>query len=265
MNGKGRKMQAMTEVKNGITGSALKWIALFSMLIDHSAYVFITPILVNNGIYSVADSSVAYITELIEQGNIGWFYLAYLIMRGVIGRLAFPIYCYCLVEGFGRTGSRAKYAGRLALLSVISEVPFDLAFFRTVFETEHQNVFLTLLLGFLMMWGMEKLDERISNVWLNGFCRIIMFLAAALAAEWISCDYGWKGIWALMLLYQFRYQKRAQILAGCIAFIWEPMALLAFLPISLYKGSKGRQNKLFFYGFYPVHLFVLYMIAAIAG
>lgn len=253
----------MAEVKKGITGSMLKWIALFSMLVDHSAYVFITPILVNNGIYSVADFSVAYITELMEKGSIGWYYLAYQIMRGVIGRLAFPIYCYCLVEGFFRTGSRVKYAGRLALLSVISEVPFDLAFFHTVFMTEYQNVFLTLLLGFLMMWGMEKLNEWISNVWLNGFCRILLFLAVALAAEWISCDYGWKGILALMLLYQFRYQRGMQILAGCIAFIWEPTALLAFIPIALYNGQKGKQKKLLFYGFYPVHLLVLYFLAEV--
>ncbi|MBQ8596407.1 MAG: conjugal transfer protein TraX [Lachnospiraceae bacterium] len=256
-------MQDVAEVKKGITGSTLKWIALVSMLIDHSAYVFIIPILVENGIYSVADYSATYIAELMEQGSIGWYYLAYQIMRRLIGRLAFPIYCYCLVEGFGRTGSRAKYAGRLALLAVLSEVPFDLAFYHTVFETEHQNVFLTLLLGFLMIWGMEKLAEKVNHIWLIGLGQLLLFLAVALLAEWISCDYGWKGIFALMLLYQFRYQKGAQILAGCIAFIWEPAALLAFLPISLYNGRKGQQNKLFFYGFYPVHLLVLYVITTI--
>lgn len=255
-------MQDMAEIKKGISGSTLKWIALFSMLIDHSAYVLIVPILVGNGIYSVADSSLAYITELIRQGNVGWYYLAYQIMRRIIGRLAFPIYCYCLVEGLGRTKSRAKYAGRLAILAVLSEVPFDLAFYQTTLEINNQNVFFTLLLGFLMMWGMEKLPELTKNAWLNGLGQMILFFGAGFVAEWISCDYGFKGIIALMMLYLFRYRRGLQILAGCIAFIWEPGALLAFLPVGLYNGTKGKQNKLFFYGFYPVHLLVLYVVAA---
>lgn len=253
-------MQNRAEVKGGITGSTLKWIALLSMLIDHSAYVLIVPILVRNGIYSVADYSFSYITELLGQGDIGWYYLAYQIMRRIIGRLAFPIYCYCLVEGLGRTKSRAKYAGRLAILAVLSEVPFDLAFYNTVFETKNQNVFITLLLGFLMMWGMEKIFELAKDAWLNGVGQMLLFLAASFVAEWTCCDYGWKGMFALMLLYLFRYQRGLQILAGCIAFIWEPGALLAFLPIGFYNGVKGKQNKLFFYGFYPAHLLVLYMI-----
>ena len=256
-------MQEMTEVKKGMTGNVLKWIALISMLIDHSAYVFLVPILVENGIYSVADCSREYITGLIAQGDIGWYYLAYQIMRRLLGRLAFPIYCFCLVEGFERTRNRLKYAGRLAFLALLSEIPFDLAFYYTPFDPEHQNVFITLLFGFLMVWGMDKLTERVKSVWLAGVGGMLLFLTTALLAEWISCDYGWKGIFALMLLYQFRYQKGVQILAGCVAFIWEPAALLAFIPIALYNGQKGKQKKFFFYGFYPVHLLVLHFLAAV--
>lgn len=256
-------MQEISESKKGITGSTLKWIAVFSMLIDHSACILISPILVEHGIYSIADCSAAYITELIEAGSVGWFYLAYQIMRRLIGRLAFPIYCFCLIEGFSRTGNKKKYAGRLAAFALLSEVPFDLGFYNSLFDMEHQNVFFTLLLGFLMIWGMDTLKRQVKRTWLAVSGQVFLFLAAAFLAEWISCDYGARGILALVLLYQFRYQKGMQILVGCIAFIWEPAALLAFIPIGLYRGGRGRQNRWFFYAFYPVHILILYFLTKI--
>ena len=82
-------MQKTVEHKKGISGSTLKWIAVISMLIDHVACVLLGKILVNNGIYSVGDISTEYIQSLIEQGSIGFVYLAYQIMRRIIGRLAF--------------------------------------------------------------------------------------------------------------------------------------------------------------------------------
>ena len=127
-NRKEMSMQGILQDKRGITGNILKWIAVCSMLIDHSAYILISPVLVRNGIYSVADCSVTYISGLMEQGDVGFYYLAYQVMRRIIGRLAFPIYCFCLVEGFTRTANRKKYAGRLAIFALLSEVPFDLGF-----------------------------------------------------------------------------------------------------------------------------------------
>jgi hypothetical protein len=182
-------------------------------------------------------------------------------MRRIIGRLAFPIFCFCLVEGFMRTGSRKKYAGRLMLFALLSEVPFDLAFWGSYLEFQHQNVFFTLLLGYLMLWGMERLNDRMHQQWMAYLGRLILFLAVAFLAEGISCDYGAKGILALALLYEFRYQKEARLVAGCAAFIWEPAAMLAFIPIGCYSGRKGRQNKWFFYVFYPVHLLLLYFLS----
>lgn len=250
--------------RTGITGSALKWIALFSMLLDHSAYILISPVLIDYGITSVADHSPAYMQALIGEGAVGWFYLAYQMMRS-IGRLAFPIYCFCLVEGVMKTGNRKQYGCRLAVFAFLSEIPFDLGFFHKLYDPEHQNIFFTLLLGYLMIWGMDILEKKSEKLpgkmWTALLSQAVLFAGVAALAEFTGCDYGAKGILAIALLYEFRFRKAVQILAGCMAFCWEPAALLAFIPIGLYRGKRGKQNKWFFYAFYPVHLLVLYLIA----
>ncbi|MGN1180329.1 MAG: TraX family protein [Suilimivivens sp.] len=226
--------------KRGISGSTLKIIAMISMLIDHVAYILVAPALMRNGIEEP-------------------LYTVFKIMRG-IGRLAFPIYCFLLVEGFQRTHDRKKYALRLFLFSLISEMPFDLAFYNTSFDVKHSNVLFTLLLSFLVMSLMEESKKHLKNLWLTMGGWIVIVLAAAAVAELIQCDYGAKGIVAVVLLYLFRKNKTEQLLAGCVAFSWEIEALPAFLPIAFYNGKRGIKLKYVFYIFYPAHLLLLHMI-----
>lgn len=117
----------------GISGYWLKLIAVISMLIDHTSAVILEQI---PGLENPA-----------------------FLMR-IIGRLAFPIYCFLLVEGFYHTRSRAKYAGRLFLFALISEVPFDLAFSRRMWDFSSNNVFFTLLFGLLVIWGVEGIKQK---------------------------------------------------------------------------------------------------------
>ena len=245
----------------GISGSTLKIIAAAMMLADHTAAVVLGSLLAWKGVTDVSVYSPEYIGSMIQTGAIGWVYLLYQIMRRLLGRMAFPIYCFLLVEGFGRTGSKGRYAGRLFLFALISEIPFDLAFSRTMFYNGYQNVFFTLLLGFLMMWAMDRVEKccGMAALRLAGYGAAV--LGAALAAEMLCCDYRAKGIIAIALLYLFRKNRWEQIAAGCVAFLWEITAPLAFIFIGFYNGRRGAKVKYAFYLFYPVHLLVLYLMA----
>ena len=129
----------------GISGSGLKILSVIFMLADHIAAVVFFHILSQNGIFYLGDTSVSYMRELVQDGFVGWIYVWYQIMRRIVGRWAFPIYCFLLVEGFEKTKDRRKYAGRLLAFALVSEVPFDLAFDGKMISLEHQNVFFTLL------------------------------------------------------------------------------------------------------------------------
>ncbi len=249
--------------EKGVSGSALKIIAMIFMLMDHTAAVVLGSILIKNGIFDVDNTSATYIGSLIEAGTIGWVYLLYQIMRRFFGRLAFPIYCFLLVEGFEKTHNKAGYARRMFLFALISEIPFDLAFNFRIIDFSYQNVFFTLWLGILMMWVIETVEKccHIQIIRLLGYG--VSVLGAVLAAESLRSDYGAKGIIAIALLYLLRKNKWEQIAAGCVAFLWEVTAPFAFVFVWFYNGRRGLRLKYVFYIFYPVHLLVLHYVANI--
>lgn len=70
---------------------------------------------------------------------------------GYLGRIAFPLFAFLLVEGFVHTGNRKKYAVRMLVFALISEVPFNLMMEHRLFGPFHQNVLWTFLIGIGMM------------------------------------------------------------------------------------------------------------------
>ena len=99
-------------MKKGISGSALKIIALISMTVDHGAYTLLGTMLAYYGITSVSDYSLTYIGGLLQQGSVGFFYLAYQICRLLIGRLAFPIFIFLLVEDYFEDNQKIEIVGK---------------------------------------------------------------------------------------------------------------------------------------------------------
>lgn len=243
-----------------LDGSVLKIIACAVMLTDH----FAAAILFNVFILPYAPTLPHNVRQL---------YQFYRVLRQ-IGRTAFPIFCFFLTEGFVYTRSRKKYALRLFIAGLISEIPFDLALFGTFFYPGHQNVMFELLLGLLMLSAWDKIGKtdyfrnHIASQSAAGALQLISQAAAAfgfiLAADFLNLDYGWRGLVLILLLYLTRRIPLLQLIAGTVFFMsYELWSFPAFVLLFFYSRRRGRQHKYFFYAFYPVHLTALAVLAFI--
>ena len=250
--------------KKGISGSTLKLIAIVTMTIDHFGAAFLGRFMMSGGFMEIMYSSDANaIMEWLAQNGV--LYTCYTVTR-LIGRIAFPIYCFLLVEGFLRTRDVRKYALRLGLFALISEIPFDLAFKAKVLEFSYQNIFFTLLLGLLTMIACDVVERTAWKKPVKVIVYGVMVIAGAALAEFMMTDYGAAGVLCIMALFLFRRTKRWQITAGCLAFLWEgPTAMAAFIPIAFYNGERGMKLKYFFYAFYPAHLLIIYLLSMLVG
>lgn len=246
--------------KRGISGSTLKMTALFTMLLDHIGASLLEPALMR----SAASAGIT-----------SWDYEAlffacpklmsvYTVLR-LTGRIAFPIFCFLLVEGFLHTRNLPRYLMRLGLFALISELPFDLAFYRTSFYPDYQNVFFTLLSGMLVLTVLRFSYERFALQ--KGVCFLVNALAicsGAAAAELLHTDYGAMGVLTIVVMYCCREKRFWQMTFGCFILICmsflEITSLISIPLVKLYNGERGLKLKYLFYAFYPVHLLLLYLI-----
>ncbi|MGI6094117.1 MAG: TraX family protein [Lachnospiraceae bacterium] len=224
-----------------ITGSTLKILAAVFMLIDH-----IGAVIIEHGYLRAYNQRMP--------GALTYDQIVFLLeiddVLRFIGRIAFPIFCFLLVEGFIHTKNRKKYAARLLIFALLAEIPFDLAFRHSFLEFTYQNVMFTLLIGLLMLMALEKAADK-------PILYPVIIALAMCAAYGMHTDYDYKGILFIAVLYLLRYEPLLQTVAGCISLLWEWPACFAFLPIRLYNGQQGLRIKYFFYWFYPVHILVL--------
>ena len=169
-----------------------------------------------------------------------------------IGRLAMPVLCFFIGEGLRHTRSPRRYLLRLTGFALLSELPFDLAFYGGI-KWEHQNVYFTLALGLLALWAIQS---RGMEGWL-------LALTAALAAELLGCDYGMYGVLLILLLDRFHRARSEQLAAAALlnlAFFGlqtQTLSLIALPLLWLYNGKRGRDDRRLFYLYYPAHLCVL--------
>lgn len=244
-----------------MTGKMLKIVAILTMVTDHVAASIILMLIRNQGRYELAE--------------------IYSVLRN-IGRIAFPLYIFLLVEGFVYTKNLKKYIASVMIFALLSELPFDLALGKgQVVNWNSQNVYITLTLGLLCLTCIKY----VSGHFLIGDMRRYLLYTIVTAifagtAFLVRCDYKWGGILAIVLVYMVYTccsgrtpQWLLYLMMGIICCMTllvyndkEGYAFVALLPIVFYNGKRGYiKYKYLYYAVYPVHLLILGVLMRIYG
>ena len=225
------------KLKTNLNTDYLKVVAIISMFIDHIGAVF---------------------------------FPEYIAFR-CIGRIAFPIFCYCMTVGALYTTSMKNYILRLGLFALISQPFYVLAFFGNEFINNifELNIMFTLLVSVIGLWGfIEK--------------RIFIFVVSFLLLLFIDFDYGTTGIILMLIFYIFRNKPKLSLLILVLFYVVQainisPYSIYSFeifgfnlgisifalfvIPFIYIKTNFGfRVPKMFFYIFYPAHLFLIFIL-----
>ena len=240
-----------------MTALMLRVIACVAMLLDHIGYVF--------GISGLR----------------------------IVGRIAFPIFVYLIYNGYRHTKSPVKYALRLAVFALISQVPFSLMCgYATIWD--RGNVFVTLLMALLCIWSADTLWKKRALKW---FCLLpALLVIGGYYFGLLKSDYGAKGIIMAMVFWLLDGKEVWKRILTCVLVLcavyysdilgcalnlvqgdgfvfsltsWEKMqacSLLALPLIFAYNGEKGKMPggkiaQYGFYVFYPAHMLLLWLIA----
>ena len=208
-----------------------------------------------------------------------------------LGRIAFPLFAFMIVEGLYYTKNRKKYLLSMGIVGLLSELPYDLFFFGVSHFDKGVNVFGTLFLGLSGIMISEKIIEKIKDRKVAEVLSIIVFIPLYLIGNKIKVDYNGLGVALIFVIYEFEKLSKLKIfdnvenrqllkniLASVSIVLWtyaydlikfetrqmwmEVFGIAAILFILLYNGKRGeyKVSKWFFYVFYPLHLFILYGI-----
>ena len=193
-----------------------------------------------------------------------------------IGRLAFPIFAFLIAEGFHHTSDRRRYALRLFVCGLITEIPYDVFISSTFFNMRSQNVLFTLLFGLLALWLLQWAREQ--GRLKHHLLACVGFAALYVIAVRLNTSYRGLGVtmvvmfgllrgvrhqllWQLLCLVVLNFLipgRRVDLLG--ISFSIQNLGTLAIVPIALYNGERGAKNKFLQIGcylFYPVHMGLL--------
>jgi len=192
-----------------------------------------------------------------------------------IGRIAFPLYCFLLVQGFLHTRDVRAYGRRLLLLAILSEIPFDLLIFGRLSSPMEQNVLFSLLFALIALVICDMMSQSPLQSW-------IVSVTLATSAMALRLSFGWLSV-ALCLCFYYTRENRlhslflsggtlllyslSQFLAG-VNTSWaltSLYALAALIPIFCFNGRPGPRRPmigLLFYAAYPAHLLLLYWLRA---
>ncbi len=209
--------------KIGLSGFVLKIIAVITMTIDH----------------------------------IGILFFPQIVLLRIIGRLALPIYVFLVVEGYMHTRDIYRYMTRIGIVAILSELPFDLLAYGRI-NLYRQNVMWTLLTILLVMYISSKF---------NYVFGLLASVCLGYGAQLAGFDYGLYGVCMGYVFYVARGNLTQKLTMGTVYLGVIPeniqrYGVFAMLPIALYNGQRGYNNRYInkaLYMYYPIHMAVLYI------
>lgn len=225
--------------------------------------------------YQILDGTTLKIIAMISMvfDHVGDMFFPGVMWLRMIGRLAMPIFSFCIAEGFAHTRDRKKYLLRMGIFALISEIPFDLAF-EGKLDFTHQNIMLTFFLSIAALMLFDRIrggkDSEAEHIPVGKTVLGVLAVAAlAVVSFLLRADYTAFAVIAVFLFYVFR-QKHPLIRSGAgVAFLAVTRTMgyycatgFSFIPLALYNGKKGKGLKWLFYVFYPGHLLLLAAIKA---
>ena len=192
-----------------------------------------------------------------------------------VGRLAFPLYCFLLTQGYLHTRNRLAYGRRLLMLALVSEIPFDLLIFARPVCAAEQNALFSLLLGMMALYAADTLKDRPVQAWLAVMAVCVCAMAANVSYGWLGpvlCLAAYFGrnnrlrmamyIAGALLLYTFSLALSDVAASWVLVSLCAPLALIPMLLYSKKPGPRSRVLSFLFYAAYPLHLAALVIIRA---
>lgn len=243
--------------KIGLSGFALKRLAVLSMIIDHIGSLLLRAMLEPykvDGVLMVNRDSPTALWHIMEAREV----------CEILGSVAFPIFCFLIVEGFLHTRNRVGYGLRMALFALLSEIPFDLAHFHTPLSLRLQNVMFTLAVGILTLLLISRAEERWRGAPVLRWTAVALLTAAGMALALLARgEYVFLGVLSAVLVYLLRDWGRLRMAGLAPLLVVSPWVLLALPFLLLYNGERGRGSKWFFYVFYPAHFLLFAALALV--
>ena len=216
----------------------------------------------------------ALITMIID--HVGIYFFPEVPAFRIIGRVAFPLYVFFVVQGYFFTKNFKKYATRLFLLALVSEVPYDLFKHQEIIEFSSQNVIFQLLAILFFVRCYDHARDL--------FARFFYVFLFVVIVHLLRFEYQSLGIlYALVFFHTF--QKKVDLFKQVFLFVAlslvvqfpntiQAFCFLAIVLLSFYepvKINEIHQNKAlqlvgkYYYLLYPVQYLVIIAIASLLG
>ena len=240
------------------TGSLRTWAMLFAI------GGIVSRCVLQNTLLGVGSRSMQELVEMMQASETAMIITTVSLVLQAMETVAVPIFVFLLFEGFQHTSDWKKYLLRLAGLTVVTEIPYDLAMNGKMLEFGSQNPVLGLVLCFALLLLFRHFAGK------KLIC-IVMALAGILWAVMLKVDHGVPMMLMICVMHLFRNKKMYMGFSGMAAAALctgiSPFYLIApmgFLAIHFYNGEKGESSRLVNYLFYPVSLLAIAMVARFA-